>query len=125
MSLTKQLITVQPNQRVLVVEDSEYRIKWFAERLNSGPVQFATTPRMALDILSNQKFDVIFLDHDAGIDPNIGPVNFMCVANKLAEIDFQGEVIIHSMNYQAAARMRHVMRNGHITMFGDFELRRV
>lgn len=120
----KQLITIPKHWNVLVVEDAQSRIEWFSDRLGPGPMDFATTPQMAFDYLYYQTYDMVFLDHDAGASDDEGPITFMPVAQKLREMNYQGTVMIHSMNPYATKRMQSLIPGSIIAAFGNFDLKR-
>jgi len=48
--------------RVFVLDDTQDRLDWFRERLPQ--MRSATTSAAALEILSTEHFDLVFLDHD-------------------------------------------------------------
>lgn len=128
MIISPQSMTVKipKNARVFVVEDSASRIKWFREKLAGGEPKMVvgTQPDYALEELQNgAPFDIIFLDHDAKWnDPNL---TFLPVAQRLAELKFAGDVIIHSYNPPGAKRMEHILgREARVIIapFGSFDI---
>jgi hypothetical protein len=107
---------------VFLVEDSAERIKWFNQKVQRMTV--ACRPDWALEELNHgAPFDIVFLDHDA--QWNDATKTFMSVALRLAELEFSGTVVIHSMNPVGAKRMAHVLGR-HATVqvmpFGTFEI---
>jgi CheY-like chemotaxis protein len=118
----KHTIQIRQDQKVLVVEDNEDRIAWFDERLRSGTTVYARTPQQAIDALDKERYDVIFLDHDAGTIMSDPIDNFQPVAHKLRAQNYTGTVIIHSLSYHGAMKLQSIMHNGIIHAFGTFEL---
>ena len=60
--------TIPTNWRVFVLDDTEDRISWFRQRIPG--LRYAKTCDEALQILSTEKFDCVFLDHDLSwVDP--------------------------------------------------------
>jgi CheY-like chemotaxis protein len=108
---------------VFVLDDTDDRISWFRSKLPN--VQFAKTCDEALEILSTQKFDVVFLDHDltwmdAGF-PDRQHGNGKEVARYLARTRFPGKVVIHSRSDQAAA-MAKILPRATVIRFGEFDI---
>lgn len=108
---------------VFVLDDTEERISWFRSRLPN--IQFAKTCDEALDILSSQRFDLVFLDHDlswmdAGF-PNRQHGNGKEVARYLARTHFSGKIVIHSRSDQANA-MARIVPQATIARFGEFDI---
>ncbi len=109
--------------RVFVLDDTEDRISWFRQRLPQ--MRYAKTAQAALDILSTQQFDLVFLDHDlswmdAGFPSRLHG-NGKEVARFLARTKFAGRVVIHSKSDQAEA-MAKLLPQATIARFGDFEI---
>jgi len=109
--------------RVFVLDDTEDRISWF--RSNLPNLRFAKTADEALEILSSEKFDLIFLDHDlswmdAGF-PNRLHGNGKEVARYLARTRFTGKIVIHSLSDQADA-MAKILPQATIARFGEFDI---
>lgn len=50
--------------RILIVEDSTYRIDWFKERLEGHVLDITKDTREAISWLKERVYDHIFLDHD-------------------------------------------------------------
>lgn len=108
---------------MLVLDDSEDRISWFRQRLRS--VQFAKTSAGAINLLSQHRFKVAFLDHDlhwmdAGF-PNRQHGNGKEVARYLASQGFDGIVVIHSRSDQAEV-MAKILPQAKVCPFGDFDI---
>jgi CheY-like chemotaxis protein len=108
---------------VFVLDDKEDRISWFRARLPR--LRYAKTADAALEVLSEEKFDVVFLDHDlswmdAGF-PHRQHGNGKEVARYLATTKFPGMIVIHSHSDQAQA-MAKILPKAHIARFGDFSI---
>lgn len=95
--------TIPSRWRVFVLDDTEERLRWFRERCPK--MRFATTSQAALDILSSEKFDLVFLDHDLSFMDAGFPLrqfgNGKEVARYLAYSKFPGRIVIHSHSEQA------------------------
>ena len=108
---------------VLVMDDSEDRISWFRQRLRN--VKFAKTSAAAINLFSQHRFKVAFLDHDlhwmdAGF-PNRQHGNGKEVARYLASHEFDGIVVIHSRSDQAGV-MAKILPQAKVCPFGDFDI---
>lgn len=115
----KQVITIPKDARVLVVEDSAIRIKWFHENLDT--FDLAVDPKQGLDLLqSGCPYDVIFLDHDASWDDF--DLTFISVAERLQQLNYQGELIIHTYNPVGGKRMQRMLRQGVCLPYGTFDI---
>lgn len=118
--------------RVLVLEDDDQRILWFAQKLFCHRLTFAFTSVDAIDLLNDNSFDLIFLDHDLceehynsyiaslssdeewradKYDHNTG----MAVAKFLAENPDKSpsaRIIVHTLNPIAQLRMQNTLFEG-------------
>jgi CheY-like chemotaxis protein len=95
--------------KVFILEDSEYRVKYFKSKLMNHELTFSSNVQEAKEILKKQKFDVIFLDHDLDFltyvqseMPNTGYqlVKFMKENNISAN-----KIYAHTMNEHGAKNM--------------------
>jgi hypothetical protein len=114
---------VPSHWRVFVLDDTEDRISWFRSKLPS--LRFAKTCDEGLEVLSSEKFELIFLDHDlswmdAGF-PNRLHGNGKEVARYLARSRFSGKIVIHSRSDQADA-MARILPQATIARFGEFDI---
>ena len=115
---------VPAHWRVFVLDDTEDRLRWFRERIPQ--MRFATTSAAALEILSTEKFDLVFLDHDlsfmdAGFpDRQFG--NGKEVARYLARTGFAGRVVIHSKNEDGVKAMRKLLPGATVARYESFEI---
>jgi len=121
--VTQTTIRVPRHAAVFILEDSGKRLQWFFERLTNA--MYSSNVEDALPLLAslhNNAF--IFLDHDlhwrdaAGHKPGSG----LRVAHFLAKSGFKGRVVIHSVNEQGAAEMKHCLPHAELRPFGTFEI---
>jgi CheY-like chemotaxis protein len=121
-----KMISIPRDFNVLVVEDDQRRIRWFSDKLRSiNHRTFAYTPAAALKALneSDVKFDLVFLDHDAGIEDDDGTLlDFLPVAKRLRALDFTGPVIVHSMSDPGWRRIKSFLPESVRAVFGTFDL---
>jgi CheY-like chemotaxis protein len=109
--------------RFFVLDDTDDRISWFRSKLPK--LRFAKTCDEALEILSSESFDMVFLDHDlswmdAGF-PSRQHGNGKEVARYLARTQFPGKIVIHSRSDQAEA-MAKILPQATIARFGEFDI---
>ena len=118
MTLT---ISVPRGSRVFLLDDDDFRIKWFFERLTS--ITIAKEAPDAVAILdSYPPFDFIFLDHDLGLFTGTEGDGLQ-VAKHLAARGFDGRnTFIHSTNQNGAAAMHGALPNATVVPFGQFEI---
>jgi len=115
--------TVPKHWKVFVLDDSEDRISWFRQHVPG--VRYAKTADAALEILSAEQFDCVFLDHDlswmdAGFPDRLHG-NGKEVARYLARTGFDGRIVIHSRSEQAPV-MKKILPQAAVCRFGDFEI---
>jgi DNA-binding NtrC family response regulator len=104
--------------KILILEDRQEAIDHFAKNISKGhEVHYAKTSTDAIWKLSNEKFDIVFLDHDV---PNTHEHNGLEVAMFLAMRlvvhihDGAGSsplarVIIHSRNKYGSQAMKQIL----------------
>jgi hypothetical protein len=112
---------------VFVLDDSDQRIAWFRQRVPQAVV--AKTASQARSILEENKFKIVFLDHDLGFldaaDPHRLYDNGKEVARYLAIRNFEGIVVIHSLNAVGAIIMQGYLPQARLEPFGTFDIEQV
>lgn len=109
--------------QVLVLEDTEERIRWFRDRVPEA--HFCTCAKDAMAALESSSFNVVFLDHDLHwmhADNSIFTGTGKEVAQFLATTGYDGIVVIHSKNEEGAASMKKFLPNAKLARFGEFEI---
>lgn len=123
--------------KILVVEDNGPRTVKFQEFLGKHDLTITKSSKEGCNLSRINKYDVIFLDHDLGIHPDTGePTEEVFlpskewtgyeVAQAIAESpNAETPVIIHSWNLAGGMKMRDVLKNAEIRMFGTPEFHEV
>lgn len=118
-------IRIPRHAKCFLLEDSPERIAWFQDRLPS--IDVTENVSDAIEALSHNVYDFVFLDHDLGLldyAGYTGPVgNGQAVASFLSGRGFIGHnVIIHSWNPMGAARMKDILEGAMAIPFGQFDI---
>jgi CheY-like chemotaxis protein len=111
---------VAPRERVRVflLDDDKLRHEWFIKQFKGDRVDVAADPARAIELLSSNYYDVIFLDHDL-LPEHYYAEDFddersgYAVARWLAERPERlaaAHVIVHTRNADGALRMVELLR---------------
>src|SRR5215475_6680058 len=118
MTLT---ISIPRDSRFFLLDDDDFRIKWFLERLTSITVA-REAPNAVAILDSYPPFYFLFLDHDLGRFTGTEGDGLQ-VSKHLAARGFDGRnTFIHSTNQNGAAAMRGALPNATVIPFGQFEI---
>jgi len=110
-------------KRVFVLEDDPNRISWFVDQFKKYDYKYDITQdvKLAKHLLTTEKFDMIFLDHDLGgqqmvdsDDPNTGYQVAKVIPNS---INHETHIIIHSYNPTGSAKMEELLRVARCNVF--------
>jgi CheY-like chemotaxis protein len=93
--------------KVLILEDDPERMKSFASLFSKDVIHHAEHSHEAIELLKNNFYDLICLDHDlGGTQINFDPEDCgTIVAEYLHDHPTEAEIIIHSYNTPAAQTM--------------------
>lgn len=97
---------------ILILEDSGERIFKFKEKLIGHDVTFTKIPKEAIELLKNNTYDYIMLDHDMGETfEQPGEDTGYAVARWLSENPEKAprHILIHTMNNVGASAMMLVL----------------
>jgi len=120
-------IQIPANARVFVLDDTVERLYWFRKQFKGKVAAYreATTADRAIEILSDETFDVVFLDHDLhwmdAAEPQRQHGNGKEVARFLAIRHFAGKVVIHS-HADAAAAMQKILPQADRCRFDSLDI---
>jgi CheY-like chemotaxis protein len=112
--------------KILIVEDNEDRLNWFAtEFKGTEELALATTAEKGKYYVNLQKWDVIFLDHDLGgrvyvnsADENTG---YQVAKEIVVSINKDTPVIVHSYNPAGVKNIMGVLKHAEAIPFGMFD----
>lgn len=108
--------------RILVVEDDEWRWRTFRRWLRGHDVRLARTSQEAIQSLSTEDFDLIFLDHDLDGKVLVSPEDRETgaeVARFLREQHIKTPVVVHSHNPEGAAHILRLLPNATAVPWGE------
>jgi hypothetical protein len=115
--------TIAPTWDVLVMDDTDERLRWFRQRIPHA--KCVKTADAAIAELSKNQYRVVFLDHDLHwmhADNTIVKGTGKEVALHLKKSGFSGIVVIHSKHEEAAAVMSRILPTAKVSPYGDFEI---
>lgn len=105
--------------RVFLLDDDTRRHDWFAKRFNKGDeLDVAVEPEQAIEMLSQNSYDAIFLDHDllhehyhaeSHDDASTGYAVALWLAQH-PEHQTSSSIMVHTRNGDAAWRMVEELR---------------
>ena len=116
--------------RIFVLDDDMQRIKWFKNAFldEKNSVYYSHNPVEAEQMLRNNKYDSIWLDHDLGGAYTRGPLgDGIDLARVMAKDKIQVDtpVVVHSLNHDGSENMLAALKDTHINLFRiDFKLLR-
>lgn len=104
--------------RVFLLDDDRRRHKWFAERFKGDFIDMAQTVTQAHQLLGQNSYDAIFLDHDLhpehynSLDRDDERTGYAIASWLAANPDMQraSTILVHTRNADGAMRMVEEMR---------------
>jgi len=119
----EQVFRIASDWPVLILEDTDERVRWFKERIPQAMVTKSTT--QAIEWLEKRQFKAIFLDHDLGFldaDPTRQHRNGKEIARYLRIRNYPAMVVIHSHNPDGVAAMAALLPAAKVARYGTFEI---
>jgi len=117
--------------RVFVLEDDSRRHEWFTKRFQGDYLDIADNVIKAKELLSDNSYDAIFLDHDlqpehyhatTTDDERTGYAIALWLANK-PELQRASTILVHTRNADGAMRMvEELRRAGRTAEFVPFPM---
>jgi DNA-binding response OmpR family regulator len=100
--------------RILILEDDGGRVNTFIELLHKHQLDITENAYDAIDLLEENKYNLIFLDHDLGDGNGSGSL----VASFLSQmVDNKATIVIHSWNVPASNAMVGYLPNAYQAPF--------
>ena len=104
--------------RVFLLDDDSRRHKWFAERFKGDFIDMAHNVRQAQQLLGENSYDAIFLDHDLhpehynSVERDDERTGYAIASWLAANPDLQraSTILVHTRNADGAMRMVEEMR---------------
>ena len=126
-------ISIRKGAQVYIVEDSEERLRWFAEKMPSAKIMHQKDPGVAVyafKMLPPETFDCIFLDFDLGPGHSKNStINSLPVVDylrtKLTTNKSQRNVVIHSQNEPGSFMIQTMLPGAARLPFGTFDIKEV
>jgi CheY-like chemotaxis protein len=103
--------------RILVLEDDGHRVNVFVDMLSQHDLTITENAHSAIDYLTEQVFDVIFLDHDLGENNGSGSLVSSFLRTNPLNDNNCAIIIIHSWNVSAVAAMKKDLPGASIAPF--------
>lgn len=100
------------NQQILVVENDITRVQFFQDAFLKSKITTASNASKAIDRLKENKYDLICLDYDLGLDSKGDEV-----ADYLKVSDSIAEVLIHSNNEEGARKIKETLKGRSAEIF--------
>lgn len=114
----QNLLASRDPLRILVLDDDTLRHEWFKKRFKGDLIDTAVEPVHAVELLSANSYDVVFLDHDLlpehyNSDETDDERTGYAVARWLAsrpDRQAASSIIVHTRNADGALRMVELLR---------------
>jgi CheY-like chemotaxis protein len=103
--------------KVLILEDSSERIRFFVERLGQCDLTITEDAAEAVDYLRGNVFNYVFLDNDLGENNGEGIDVAEFLHNNPTNLNNSSNIIIHSWNSPAARIMKGLLPASKIIPF--------
>lgn len=115
---------------VLVLDDDHRRHRWFEKRFKGDEIDLAENVAEAVELLSHNTYDAIFLDHDllphhydGELDDENTGYAIACWLNDNKTSNRAATVIVHTRNADGAVRMVEKLReNGRQVEYVPFPM---
>jgi CheY-like chemotaxis protein len=114
----EDLVAPRRPARVLLLDDDALRHEWFAKRLRGDHLDVAVEPARAIELLTQNNYDLVFLDHDllpehyyseTTDDERTGYAVARWLASR-PDRQPASTIVVHTRNADGALRMVELMR---------------
>jgi len=110
--------------KIFILEDNEFRIKTFKQSLIGHSVDIVTTVKDGRPLVE-EKYDLIFLDHDLGGETYVpsGPETGYEMAQIISEtVNKDTPTIIHSCNHAGSTSISFVLPHAKRVPFSRLDI---
>lgn len=114
--------------KILIVEDMDDRNKWFKDTFKDHELDMVNNSKEAIELVKNNKYDFIFLDHDLGnrifVHSNDENTGYQVAIEIPKTENKQTPVVLHSWNPGGVKNMEIALKdnkNVYVSFFGSFD----
>lgn len=97
--------------RILILEDDSSRITAFIEKFHTHELTITENAHAAIDYLTDNEYDYIFLDNDLGYNNGSGIDVAQFLNENLENTNNKATIIIHSWNTPASKCILSMLHN--------------
>ena len=112
------------NIKILIVEDDDERIHWFRQEFGDFSLTIVKTAQAGISYVENEKFDIIFLDHDLGnrifVDSEDLNTGYQVAKVIPKSKNSNTPVVVHSYNPAGVQNIVSILPNSVALPFGTF-----
>lgn len=105
--------------KILVLEDDTSRLSYFMENFYKHDLTLIENADSAIEYLSNQEFDCIFLDHDLGEGNGFGADVASYLYSHPENPNNNVTIVIHTWNVPGAKAIKAKLPDAYIMPFGS------
>lgn len=105
--------------KILIVEDDTSRLAYFIENFYKHELTLTENASSAIDYLSTEEYDCIFLDHDLGEGNGVGADVASYLYENTDNPNNNVTIIIHTWNIPGAKLMKSKLPDAYIMPFGS------
>lgn len=110
---------------IFILEDNKWRLVWFKQHFVGHHLDIASHVDAGEKYICNNKYDIIFLDHDLDdevyVDSNHFNTGYQLAKIILDSINKDTPVIVHSMNFPGAQNILSILKHGVHRVYGTFD----
>lgn len=101
---------------IFVLDDQTSRVEFFRSVVGKDNVDYAESPDAAFEKIRDNRYRVVFLDHDLGGAYTRGPLgDGIDLAKRMVKegLSVQCPIVIHSLNYDGAMNMYSFLKGSY------------
>lgn len=109
--------------RIFVLEDEEFRVKFFVERFRRHELKVANNSTDAINYLIEIVFDYVFMDNDLGEGNGEGVDVAKFLKENYKNSNNHAVIVVHSWNSAAAVKIKSYLPKSIIAPFNTVDFR--